>query len=52
MILLHLFSKSAVVVGMLISLLDVIVAAVVEHFGLEIWNQGYDDLTHFSSEIS
>jgi hypothetical protein len=41
-ILLYLFEKSFVVIGMFISLLAVIVAAVVEHFRLEIWNQGYD----------
>lgn len=35
-----LFYKSHVVVGMLISLLAIIVAAVVEHFRLEDWNQG------------
>jgi hypothetical protein len=41
-LLLYLFYKSTVVVGMFISLLAVIVAAVVEHFRLENWNEGYE----------
>jgi hypothetical protein len=36
---------------MLISLLAVIVSAVVEHFRLEIWNQGYE-IIYSSSEIA